>query len=60
MFALHVTTISSVCRFLQYHNWGGKEKMLKAKTEEGMSDVKVAAGEATEKARGLVAVDVYQ
>jgi hypothetical protein len=34
-------------RYLQYHNWGGKEKMLKAKAEEGM-------GEAAEKARGLV------
>jgi mitochondrial pyruvate carrier 1 len=41
-------------RFLQYHNWGGKEKMLNAKVEEGMGDVKVVAGEATEKARDLV------
>lgn len=39
-------------RYLSYHQWGGKEKALKAKVEGGMSDVKGKAGEVADKARG--------
>jgi hypothetical protein len=38
-------------RFLQYNNWGGKEKMAKEKAESAIGQTKEIAGEAQE---GLV------
>jgi mitochondrial pyruvate carrier 1 len=41
-------------RYLSYHNWGGKEKAMKAKAESGMADAKVKANEVADKARAMV------
>jgi mitochondrial pyruvate carrier 1 len=41
-------------RYLSYHNWGGKEKEMKAKAESGIADVKVKANEVADKARAMV------
>jgi small nuclear ribonucleoprotein B and B' len=41
-------------RFLQYHNWGGKEAEVKAKIEKGMGEANAKAGEAKEKLESLV------
>jgi mitochondrial pyruvate carrier 1 len=41
-------------RWMSYHQWGGKEKYLKAKLEGGVGEVKGKAEEAADKAKGLV------
>jgi hypothetical protein len=41
-------------RWLSYHQWGGREKILKAKAEGAVGEVKGKAEEAAEKARDLV------
>lgn len=41
-------------RYLQYHNWGGKEAAMKAKAEKGVDEAKMLASDAKEKLEGLV------
>jgi hypothetical protein len=41
-------------RWMSYHQWGGKEKDLKAKLESGVVEVKGNVEEAADKARELV------
>jgi mitochondrial pyruvate carrier 1 len=41
-------------RFMQFHYWGGKYNTLAPEPADSVADVKVAAGEAAKKARGLV------
>jgi len=38
-------------RYLQYHNWGGKEEDLKRKASEASAKVKEEAGAVVEKAQ---------
>lgn len=41
-------------RFLQYNNWGGKEKLLKEKAEGAIEQTKEKAGEAQESLAQMV------
>lgn len=41
-------------RYLQYHKWGGKEEVLKAKAKEGVVDAKAVAEAVEDKAKGAL------
>ena len=58
LFACHfineASQLTQGYRFLSYHNWGGKEKAMKAKAESGITEVKGKANEVADTARAMV------